>query len=211
MLRLLATDRPAGVLRLRRGLGVLRAALLFRRCRTGELVNSTGPVRVVANGRISLGDRAQFAGGMLSTELICHEGGELVVGAHAFFNYGVSVEASRSIHIGDRCLFGSMVRIRDAGESGIFPVTIGDDVWIAHGALVEPGSTVGAGAVVAAGSVVRGVVPPRSLAVGNPAVCVPLSRAGPRAPGTSPVAEEELRAAVERARAENRVHREGAR
>jgi maltose O-acetyltransferase len=71
-------------------------------------------------------------------------------------------------------MFGSMVRIRDAGEGGVAAVLIGDDVWLAHGAIVEPGVTIGAGSVVSAGSVVRSDVPPRSLAVGNPAVCVPL-------------------------------------
>jgi acetyltransferase-like isoleucine patch superfamily enzyme len=87
----------------------------------------------------------------------------------------VSVEASRSVRIGERCMFGSMVRIRDAGENGAAPVVIGADVWLAHGAIVEPGVTIGEGSVVSAGSVVHGDVPPYSLAIGNPAVSVRLS------------------------------------
>jgi acetyltransferase-like isoleucine patch superfamily enzyme len=177
---LFATDRRAGYTRIKRGLGVLRAAVLFRRCECGELVNALGPVRVVADGRVLLGDRVQFAGGMISTELLCPAGAELIVGAYTLFSYGVSVEANRSVRIGSRCMFGSMVRIRDAGEDGVAPVVIGDDVWLAHGAIVEPGVTIGEGSVVSAGSVVRGDVPPYSLAVGNPAVSVPLTGIPPR-------------------------------
>lgn len=187
---LLVSDREAGYARLARGVGVLRAAVLFRRCERGELVNALGHVRVVADGRIRLGDRVQLAGGMISTELVCWAGGELLVGARTLFSYGVSVEATRSIRIGERCMFGSMARIRDADERGIAPVVIGDDVWVAYGAIVEPGVTIGQGSVVSAGSVVRGDVPPYSLAVGNPATSVPLHGVPPqrstRAPAETP-------------------------
>jgi acetyltransferase-like isoleucine patch superfamily enzyme len=172
---LLATDRKKAYVRIARGVGLLRAAVLFRECERGKFVNALGPVRVVAEGRIRLGDRVQLAGGMISTELVCRAGGELLVGAYSLLSYGVSIEATRSIRIGERCMLGSMVRIRDAGEGGGAPVVIGDDVWLAHGAIIEPGVTIGEGSVVSAGSVVRGDLPAYSLAVGNPAVSVPLS------------------------------------
>jgi maltose O-acetyltransferase len=54
---------------------------------------------------------------------------------------------------------------------------LGDDVWVAHGALIEPGVTIGDGAVVSAGAVVTSDVPPRTLAIGNPARVMPLSLA----------------------------------
>jgi acyl carrier protein len=53
-------------------------------------------------------------------------------------------------------------------------VVIGDDVWVAHGALLEPGTVLGNGSVVVAGAVVSGEVPPRMLAFGNPAQYFPL-------------------------------------
>ncbi|TME44384.1 MAG: hypothetical protein E6I55_11040 [Chloroflexi bacterium] len=74
-----------------------------------------------------------------------------------------------------RTLFGSLVRVCDRGKAGAGPVLIGDDVWIAHGAIIEPGVTIGSGSVVAAGSVVSCDVPPGSLAIGNPARCMSLS------------------------------------
>jgi phosphonate metabolism protein (transferase hexapeptide repeat family) len=49
------------------------------------------------------------------------------------------------------------------------PVTIGDDVWIGHGAIVLPGRTIGTGAVVAAGAVVTRDVAPYAIVAGVPA------------------------------------------
>lgn len=47
--------------------------------------------------------------------------------------------------------------------------TIGHDVWIGHGAIVNAGITIGNGAIVAAGSVVTKDVKPYSIVGGNPA------------------------------------------
>jgi acetyltransferase-like isoleucine patch superfamily enzyme len=49
-------------------------------------------------------------------------------------------------------------------------VTIGNDVWIGHGAFIMPGVTIGDGAVIGAMSVVTKDVPPYGIVVGNPAV-----------------------------------------
>ncbi len=48
-------------------------------------------------------------------------------------------------------------------------VTIGNDVWIGHAAIVLPGRIVGDGAVVAAGAVVTKDVAPYAIVAGNPA------------------------------------------
>jgi phosphonate metabolism protein (transferase hexapeptide repeat family) len=50
-----------------------------------------------------------------------------------------------------------------------FPVSIGHDVWIGHGAVVLPGRNIGTGAVVAAGAVVTKDVAPYTIVGGNPA------------------------------------------
>lgn len=50
------------------------------------------------------------------------------------------------------------------------PLSIGNDVWLGHNAIIMPGvSTIGDGAVVAAGAVVNKDVPPYAVVVGNPA------------------------------------------
>lgn len=48
-------------------------------------------------------------------------------------------------------------------------VTIGNDVWIGHGAVVTPGVTIGDGAVVGANAVVTKDVAPYRIVVGAPA------------------------------------------
>ena len=50
------------------------------------------------------------------------------------------------------------------------PITIGNDVWIGHGAIILPNvNYVGDGAVISAGAVVNIDVPPYAVVVGNPA------------------------------------------
>ncbi len=48
-------------------------------------------------------------------------------------------------------------------------VTIGNDAWIGHGAVILAGRSVGTGAVVAAGAIVTKDVEPYSIVGGNPA------------------------------------------
>jgi maltose O-acetyltransferase len=51
-------------------------------------------------------------------------------------------------------------------------VTIGKRVYVGHGAIVLPGSTIGDEAVLGPGAVVRGDIPARAVAMGNPAEVV---------------------------------------
>ncbi len=160
-----------------RALGWVRARLLFRECQLGRRVTALGTVRVVAKGRITLDDSVSFAGGMIPTELICHRGGLLQIGAGSVFNYGASIEAHEVVRLGQRCMVASMVRVADRAQGTTAPIVVGDDVWLAHGAILEPGVTIGDRSVISAGSVVTQNVPPDSLAVGNPARCLTLSLA----------------------------------
>ncbi|HTO97141.1 MAG TPA: acyltransferase [Myxococcales bacterium] len=168
------SDPGAAWARVRRLLGVLRARWLFRGCERGELVNALCRVRVEARGRVRLGARVQFWEGMIPQEVVCAPGAELIIGASSMFNYGVSLRAERSVRIGERCMFGSLVIVHDHDGELTAPIVIEDDVWVAYGAVVAPGVTIGRGSVIGAGSVVTADVPPRSLAVGNPARCSPL-------------------------------------
>jgi maltose O-acetyltransferase len=163
--------------RVGRVFGVVRAWILFRGCRLGVFVNAQGPVRVFADGVISLGDRVQFVRGVIPTTLRSHRGGELLIGARTLIGHAVSIEAKSSVHIGERCMLASMVRICDWDEDGSAPIVIGDDVWLAHGVIIEPGVTIGGGSVVSAGGRVCRDVTPRALTAAYPAVCIPLDRA----------------------------------
>ena len=49
------------------------------------------------------------------------------------------------------------------------PIIIEDDVWLATGVIVLPGTTIRRGSVISAGSVVSGTIEEYSLVAGNPA------------------------------------------
>lgn len=85
------------------------------------------------------------------------------------------------IIIGDDVLFGPDIMVTAAGYrfNDGHPVTkqamdeadvvIGNDVWIATGAVILPGVTIGDGAIIAAGAVVNRDIPPMAIAAGIPA------------------------------------------
>lgn len=174
LVRRMAVDPDFARYKVVRAVGFARAAGLFHGCETGRRVCATGFVRVRNAGRLHIGDRVTFLGGMLASQLVCRPGATIAIGDETTFNYGVSLEASTSIRIGRRCMVASMVRICDTHVGQSLPVTIGDDVWIAHGAIIGPGVSIGSGSVVSAGSVVHKNVPPGFMAIGNPARCMAL-------------------------------------
>jgi maltose O-acetyltransferase len=154
-----------------------RARLELRGTKRGARIRCHGRVIVPRRGAVTVGQRAVFLGGSIPIELRCEEGAELSIGDLALVNYGVSIVARRRIQIGARCLIASLVHIRDDDGRRTAPVVIGDDVWIAYGAVIEPGTTIGDGSVIGTMAVVSGDVPPRSLAAGNPARFFPLGGA----------------------------------
>jgi len=175
VMSLLLRNRAGAWERMRRGAGIVRARIQLRGCNLGSRVNVLGGVRVVAEGRIEIGDQVQFWEGTIPQELICGENARLSIGARSVFNYGVSLRTRSTITIGERCMFGSLVMMHDSCRAKTAPIVVGNDVWIAHGAIVEPGVTIGEGSVIGAGSVVAEDVPPFSLATGNPAKSTPLA------------------------------------
>jgi acetyltransferase-like isoleucine patch superfamily enzyme len=114
-------------------------------------------------------------------------GSEVVIGAGTRLTYGVVIQCTRRIQIGERCLFAngasvvdSKHRFReadidDARGLEFEPVTIGDGVWVSSKATVA--ADVGERAVVAANSVVTKPVPAWTLVGGVPAQ--PIETFGP--------------------------------
>jgi acetyltransferase-like isoleucine patch superfamily enzyme len=66
-------------------------------------------------------------------------------------------------------------------------IVLGNDVWIGTNAIVLDGVEIGDGAIVGAGAVVTRDVPPRAIAVGNPARVI-ATRGGPTASAPDPSA-----------------------
>lgn len=182
LLRLLRRLEPPG--RVTLAARWVRGLVVLRGCSVGPGCGVSGPVRIEGRRGVHLGARVRFLGGMVPTALIARPGATLRIGDDTAFNYGVTLSATGSVDIGARCLFGSFVRVSDEHGGQVAPVRIGDDVWVAHGAVIHPGVTVGDGAVVGAGAVVTRDVPPRTMALGNPARVMSLDLAqAPQAHG----------------------------
>ncbi|MBP1625721.1 MAG: maltose O-acetyltransferase [Holophagaceae bacterium] len=134
-----------------------------------------GAVRVRGASRIRLGDRVWFNRSSIPVELICGDNGNLLIGDGTGFNFGDSVQASQLVRIGHSCMFGGFTRVRDFDGHRTAPVIIGDRVWLARGAVIEPGVRIGDDAVISAGCVVLHDVPAGAIALGNPARCMPIT------------------------------------
>ena len=108
-----------------------------------------------------------------------HEGAVLSFGGNTYLNTQVKINCTNSIKIGNDCAISDYVQILDSDFHTITfedktlkvsdAVCIGDHVWIGRSAIILKGVTIGDGAIIGAGSVVTKSIPPRCLAVGNPA------------------------------------------
>lgn len=115
-------------------------------------------------------------------------GYNIFMGENCFFNYnttfldGAPITFGDDVWVGPGCHFCTPLhpllgreRATRFDEDGTphlqecnLPITVGSDVWIAAGVIVNPGVTIGDGAVIGSGSVVTKDIPPRMIAFGNP-------------------------------------------
>lgn len=109
----------------------------------------------------------------------CDYGYTISIGDNFYSNYNCTILDCAKVTIGDNVMFAPNVSLFTAGHpihpeprnKGIeyaFPITIGNNVWIGGGAIINPGVTIGDNVVIGAGSVVTKDIPPNVVAVGNP-------------------------------------------
>lgn len=107
-------------------------------------------------------------------------GYQISIGARTFINAGAMILDVGRVRIGADVQVGPSVQlltpthpldpdVRRTGVEAAEPITVEDNVWLGGGVIVCPGVTIGRDAVVGAGAVVTADLPPRVLAVGNPA------------------------------------------
>lgn len=110
------------------------------------------------------------------------KGAKLTLGNNVTINCRSLIVSNISITIGDNCIFGEGLSLRDADHvfervdvpirmQGMTAreVVIGEDVWAGSGVTICKGVTIGEGCVLGAGAVVTRDIPPFCVAVGSPA------------------------------------------
>jgi acetyltransferase-like isoleucine patch superfamily enzyme len=141
------------------------------------LVTCEGRLPVlITGGEITLG-RVALRGTTAPVELGAAPGGRLAIGDRTFINQGATLVAHLGITVGADVRIGDHVGVYDSDHHPVeegaevrrAAVVVGDNAWLARGAIVLPGVSIGAHAVVAAGAVVTADVPARTLVAGNPA------------------------------------------
>jgi acetyltransferase-like isoleucine patch superfamily enzyme len=146
---------------------------LGRRCRVGRQTELNA-----ATGGIAFGEQTSL-GPFVVVET---RGGQIRIGARSTVGPFCVLYGHGGLDIGNDCLIASHVvfvpenhvfartdiPIREQGgtRKGI---RIGDDVWLATGAVVLDGVSIGRGAVIGAGAVVTRDIPDYAIAVGVPA------------------------------------------
>jgi acetyltransferase-like isoleucine patch superfamily enzyme len=131
-----------------------------------------GPGRVIFGARVRIGD--------VVTPWTYDADAVISVGDYSFLN-GTRFGCAREIRVGARAIladarlldtdFHSLAidRHRDDAPVRVAPVILEDNVWVAAGAGILPGTRIGKNSVVGFGAVCIGEYPANVLIAGNPA------------------------------------------
>lgn len=133
-------------------------------------------LEIEREAEVRLEPRVWFRGKYRPNVITCFEGARVSIGQDSLVN-GAIISARESVTIGKKVMVSWNTAIIDSNLHPLAndqplepkPVTIGDYVMIAQGAILLPGSKIGSHSVVGAGSVVTGEIPSHVVAGGVPA------------------------------------------
>ena len=109
----------------------------------------------------------------------CDYGYNIHVGDYFYCNFDCIILDCAEVRIGHHVLFAPNVQLytayhpidpteRASGLEMAAPITIGDNVWIGGGTIINPGVAIGSNTTIGAGSVVTRDIPANVVAAGNP-------------------------------------------
>lgn len=134
-----------------------------------EIPRRHSEIRIAAGAQLDRGVVLLISGEPRDAE-------KIVIGRAAYVNRATMIDASESIEIGANAMIGPFCYITDhdhvvgsADDLVSKPTRIGERCWIGAHVTILKGVTIGEDSVVGAGSVVTKSLPPRVIAVGNPA------------------------------------------
>lgn len=171
----------------RKGLSFFLHQPMFRsRCTScgRNLMLDTGVPYITGDLHIHVGDNCIINGSNAFIAGKVFDAPTLIIEDGSFIGHGVEIVVAKKVSIGKHALIAGGCFITDnpghpmdatrrrtepVERERVRPVVIEDDVWLGLRCIVLPGTVIGTGSVIGAGSVVSGVLPPFSLAVGNPA------------------------------------------
>ena len=102
---------------------------------------------------------------------------DLSLGSRVLVNHNSLINAKGGVKIGSDVVIGFSVIITTSSHSGPHffsqsihqPISIGSNVWIGAGVVVNPGARIGSNVIIGSGAVVTGSIPDNVTAVGVPA------------------------------------------
>lgn len=109
----------------------------------------------------------------------CDYGYNISAGDNLYINYNCTILDCAKVIIGNNVLIAPNVSLitaghpidyesRNEGNEFALPISIGDNVWIGCGVIVNPGVRIGNNTIIGSGSVVTRDIPSNSIAFGNP-------------------------------------------
>ena len=109
----------------------------------------------------------------------CDYGSNIYWGENSYANFGCIILDAAPVYIGENVMMAPSVKLltathpiefkeRNSGLEFAKSITIGDNVWIGGGAIINPGVTIGKNSVIGSGSVVTKDIPENVVAAGNP-------------------------------------------
>jgi acetyltransferase-like isoleucine patch superfamily enzyme len=167
-----------------RGVWRLRQWIIRQQLRTvqqvGRGVEVFGPIRLQNLGQIEIGQYVELRSSWHRpiSITVLRPGARLLIGEHAFINWGVNIGVVEEVSVGAHSLIADDCIIYDTdwhssdgsrSEISGMPTRIGRGVWLGARVIVLKGVTIGDNTVVAANSTVTQDLPSNVLAAGSPA------------------------------------------
>lgn len=116
---------------------------------------------------------------LIESPFYCDYGFNITIGDNFYANHGLTILDGCPVKIGNNVFLGPNVgiytashpisaKVRRMGLEYGKPITIGNDVWIGGGSIINPGVNIGNNVVIGSGSVVTKDIPDNVVAAGNP-------------------------------------------